>query len=69
MNLGQFRFEVDPTRTLARLRLEHMVDNSRRLRATRCKAGVGMAAVDDVGQTVVGGNSAARRLGRVALPS
>jgi hypothetical protein len=49
MNLGQLRFEVDPTRTLARLRLEHMVDNSGRQWVTRCKAGVSMAAVDDVG--------------------
>jgi hypothetical protein len=34
MNLGQFRFEVDPTQTPAWLRLEHRVHSSGRLQGT-----------------------------------
>jgi hypothetical protein len=60
MNLGRFRFEVDPTQTPARLHLEHRIHISRWLRVAqgrRRRGGGGRRRAD-------GDNGAARWPGR-----
>jgi hypothetical protein len=61
MNLGRFRFEVNPTQTPARLHLEHRIHISRWLRVAWRKAEDGAVVVDTVGRTV----TTARHGGRV----
>jgi hypothetical protein len=70
MNLGRFRFEVDPTQTPARLRLEHSIHISGWLRAARRKAEDGVVAVDAIERTVTTAQHGARigvTLGRGSL--
>jgi hypothetical protein len=52
MNLDRFRFEVDPTQTLALLRLGHRIHISRWLREAWRKAEDSAVAADAVGRTV-----------------
>jgi hypothetical protein len=52
INLGRFRFEVDPTQTPARLHLEHRIHISGWLWAVWCKVEDGAVEADAVGRTV-----------------
>jgi hypothetical protein len=63
VNLGRFRFEVDPTQTPTRLRLDHRIHKRRWLWAAWCKAEDGAVAADDVGRTV----TTTRHGGRVGV--